>query len=510
MLAHGAPRGKSAPVPPDADSAPPVSRVARLRAFYPRDLAMALLVLLGLSLPFWRLTSPDFFWHVKTGELIVRNLAPPTSDVFSFTNEGKHWVDHEWLSQLFMYGLYGAAGYAGSALVFAAIGLVSVLVGYQLMRRLNVPEVLALGLTALGIVLGFEFWIVRPAPISAALLGLVYYNCYLFRRGRARSLWPVVPLMVLWANVHGGYVLGLVLVGLLVVAELIAGGLAGPRFRHAARVGVIAFLVTGLNPYTYELWLYPFTYFVGDNHSIAIVSEWQAPQLFHSLGSIPLGVTILAFVALGASSGKADLWRIGVALLFTFFALQSARHQLFFAVVIPPLLGDLVAERWPGLLELPRRPISALLSFANLAAVVLVAAITVQTVATLGFQTGDTPKLNAAALPFPVDGANFISRNYPQSRVFNEYAWGGYLIYENWPEMKVFIDGRADLHGDLLAEYEVVWAGRPGWDRILDRYSIDAVIFGSNSDLARLLRSDARWEEAFIGPYESVFVRAGE
>jgi hypothetical protein len=162
------------------------------------------------------------------------------------------------------------------------------------------------------------------------------------------------------------------------------------------------------------------------------------------------------------------------------------------------------------MLELPRRPISALLSFANLAALVVFAAITVQMVATRGFQTGQTPRLDAAALPFPVDGANFISRNYPDARVFNEYAWGGYLIYENWPQMKVFIDGRADLHGDLLTEYEVVWAVSPGWDQILDKYDIDVVIFGTNSDLARVLRTDARWREAFVGPYESVFVRTDE
>src|SRR5438874_5907379 len=104
-----------------------------------RDLALLSLVLMGLSFPFFLDTSPDYFWHLKTGELVVQNGRPPFHDVFSFTAAGKGWLDHEWLSQVLIYGIQQTLGYAGLVLAFALVGLASVGVVFYLLRKLEIP-----------------------------------------------------------------------------------------------------------------------------------------------------------------------------------------------------------------------------------------------------------------------------------------------------------------------------------------------------------------------------------
>src|SRR5438093_12111114 len=111
-----------------------------------RDLALLSLILMGLSLPFFLVTSPDYFWHLRTGELIVRTGHPPFHDAFSFTAAGKNWLDHEWLSQVLMYGLQETLGYAGLVFTFAVVGLLSVGVIFYLLRKLQIPELLSITL----------------------------------------------------------------------------------------------------------------------------------------------------------------------------------------------------------------------------------------------------------------------------------------------------------------------------------------------------------------------------
>jgi hypothetical protein len=125
-----------------------------------------------------------------------------------------------------------------------------------------------------------------------------------------------------------------------------------------------------------------------------------------------------------------------------------------------------------------------------------------------GVQTSHEPQTSLAALSFPVGGTAFIAERYPNARMFNEYAWGGYLIDELYPQQQVFVDGRADLYGKaILGDYQKVHLLKTGWDEVLDRYGINLVIYERESSLASILRVDPRWQEVFTGPVESVFVR---
>src|SRR5262249_24891370 len=158
--------------------------------------------------------------------------------------------------------------YSGLVLLFSCIGVASLLVSYRLLVRHTGAEPLALGLTVLAAFISIPLWSVRPLTFSLLLTALFLSFAWDYKRRKRDCLWLLPPLMALWANLHAGYVVGLALVGLLTLAE----GVEAWRFRdnwwrpgHAAVIAVLCFLASGINPYTYRLWLYPLTYFFGDN-----------------------------------------------------------------------------------------------------------------------------------------------------------------------------------------------------------------------------------------------------
>jgi hypothetical protein len=405
-----------------------------------------------------------------------------------------------------MYLLHRAGGYPLSVLFFGAIGTASVGVIFWLLKKLEVPELVALTLCFAVLMLSLPFWVVRPATFSILLTAVFLASTYLYRREKLNALWHLPPLMVLWANLHGGYVVGLGLIGLLAVCELLDR--RWDRAKHVILVGVAGFLLSGINPYTWHLWLYPFTYFVGDNASIALISEWQSPPFFHYLGTVPLGLAILSLAIFGGAGRRFDPWRAGLVLVFTALTLQSVRHQAEFALVAPVVLGEVLLERWPSFGNVPRIRAGAFASNAHLITAVTLAYMAFAFVTARGVQTSHEPKTNLPALSFPVGGTAFVAERYPNARMFNEYAWGGYLIDELYPHQQVFVDGRADLYGKvILADYQKVHLLKTGWDEVLDRYGIDLVIYERESSLASILRVDPRWQEVFTGPVESVFVR---
>jgi hypothetical protein len=162
--------------------------------FSPRDLALAIVALICVTRPFWNISDPDFFWHIRTGQMILDDLAIPTKDPFSFTNLGKEWVDHEWLSQVLMFLAYDNMGYAASVLLFATVGVASAMVMYYLMRKLDVAEWLAMGLLFLMVLLVLGFWTIRPTTFSALLFAVAYCLTYRYRRGQIPHLWALCRL----------------------------------------------------------------------------------------------------------------------------------------------------------------------------------------------------------------------------------------------------------------------------------------------------------------------------
>jgi hypothetical protein len=459
----------------------------------------------------------DYWWHRRTGEYIIAHLAVPRTDPFSFTMQGHAWVDHEWLSQVLMYLSNSLFGYMGLFLLFMALGVAAWWLVYRLLRAEGLGEMQALALSIVPAAFGATYWRARPAMFTVFFVALFISEMYAARRGERRTLWRLAPLTLLWANLHGGYVIGLALMAMFAAAQWWDGRRggrgttdstdftdrgAGPDWKHVAIVLGVAFLVAGINPYTYHLWLYPLTYFTGGNASLAQLDEWQSPD-FHQARNLPLALLLVTGLVIGANGRKFDVWRSMLVALFGVMALQSMRHQPLFAIAWAAAVGPTLLDRWAWWGATPeRRAGPKMLNYGLLAAGVA-ALLTVVVASPDGLPLRAAP--TGGAMPYPVEGAAWIDVHERGAQVFDQYEWGGYLIDRLYPAERVFIDGRADLYGSLVVDYDRLVRGE-GWQDAFDRYGVNVALLSPKLPLVADLKA-AGWTAGYEDDDQVVLVR---
>jgi hypothetical protein len=455
-----------------------------------------------------RPTDIDFWWHLRTGQLIAESGAVPRVDPFSFTAAGRPWVAHEWLWELGVFRLYRLGGYRAAVLLSAIIVTLAYTVLYRLLRRLGANEIAAAGLVLWAAFLGLPNLGVRPREFTFLFFAIFLDRLYRYRAGESGQLWLLPLLMPLWANLHGGFVFGLGLLGLFALSETVAWLASGrPAPRRLWAVTLVAILATGVHPLGPRVLLYPLDYYRGaQNPSFQSVTEFASPN-FHE----PLNLVFAAgLVALMLLPGTRDLGSGTDALLVSVFTLQalvSRRQVILCALVLPPVLVRRAVARFRFVRALAPTRLPRIVSQLN---VVLLAALLAGATAFVARQTTIQLGMEPRTDELPVAGARFIQENHLPDPVFNHQPWGGYLIHEWYPERRVFIDGRIDMYGNPVVDAYVQVAGvKPQWADILDRYGIQTVLIPKDSPLAAVLRADPHWQRLFTGDVEEVFGRAG-
>ncbi len=472
-----------------------------------RRLLVLLLFAVVFVFDFARPTDMDFWWHLKTGELIARTGAIPTVDVFSYTAAGRPWVAHEWLWELGIYLVYQLGGYRLAALVSAVVVTLTYALLYRLLRRIGLNELAAAALVMWAALLAFTSVGVRPRELTHLFLMFYLSRLYLYREGLVRSLWCLPPVMAFWVNVHGPFVLGLAVLGAFAAGEL-WGWLCGrAKFpRHLTLVGLATLGATLVNPAGPRMLLYPLNYYLqGDNPSFSVVTEFQSPD-FHDPLALLFAAGVLTLMVVGARRQRpADVLLL---LAFTLQTLISVRHIAVYPLVVAPLLAVRLLDRFRLAGELPPPRVSSrLVAFNWLLALGLVAAGV-----WYASRPGNAEHLQLHAEPnptqMPVAGARFVEEHRLPDPVFNHQVWGGYLIYRWYPSRLVFIDGRIDVYGtQIVQEYRDIAFARPGWRAVLDRYGVQTILAEKGSALTTLLLADGGWERVFQGEVEEVFVR---
>jgi hypothetical protein len=475
------------------------------------------ILLLALSLQN-RVTDADFWWHLRTGQWILEQKRIPLVDPYSFTMQGQPWIAHSWLADVGMYVLYQYVGpfvlpLLRSLLHIAAFALLLKLV-WDRWPRLGGALILIL----VAFVSSARFWLTRPNSLSLAFaIGLLYLWRQYKWHDRDR-LWVFPPLMILWANLHSGYIFGFLLLGALFAGEALAGlGWSDPapldrkRWLRFGLYILLALPAVLVNPYGFHLLLYPFRYYVGGiTLHTNFVGEWLSPD-FHEPSNILFALLLLALIA-------AMAWRrkgIGPAetvalLLFVGLSLRSVRAA---GMAIPLLawstagvLGQGISPRashgrgaWPS----PSKNTLWVWHGGTLLVLLLLLAGIGYEYASWGATDGF---LQEQAYPHQaVDAIETLPSN---DRLFNSYNWGGYLIWRLYPERLVFIDGRADLYGDeLFSEYLEVWKVDSTWSQILDRYQIGIVLCERQAPLATLLTESPSWDLVYDDEIASLFRR---
>ena len=470
------------------------------------------LLLLIFGWPFVVGTDPDYWWHVRTGQLIYDTRSIPAADVFSYTAAGRPWVTHEWLTELLFYVVSLHVGYVGNVALFGLIGVLTGLAVYATCRRWGVGEIGSALLMLWSQAMALGATNVRPQVLTALLLAVCVLSLTLYwdgrtgRGGRTKALLPLPFVFALWVNLHGGYVIGLALLGMAVVGAAFARGLTRPVVPPRSLLAVTASSVaaTLLNPHGFEAWLYPFSYLGAGNVSMRHIAEWQSPD-FHQPIFLVFGASLLLAALLGVGRRPLGVTEVLWTIAFAALGLQSIRNIPLFAVVVTPLLGARLQAEIPALrqsLAAWRRP--ALLVVASAALLVISLTPVLVPAKRAALQLGWEP----SSVGYPAGAVAYLRSHDLQGNLFNEYGWGGYLIYNLYPRRRVFIDGRADVYGDAFGErYDQVVTLSPTWKTILDADDIRLVLVPRTSPLAVALGSDPGWHEVYSDQLAGLFAR---
>ena len=468
-------------------------------------LLFLILLLVLFILTTREVTDPDFWWHLRAGQYIFETRSIPHTDIFSFTFTGREWVTHEWLSEVLIYAIFKLAGWGGLVIAFALIVTGAFGISYYSCERSGAHPFVSWGAVLLGAMATAPVWGVRPQMFSLLLTSVYLFVLTGCMRGKAgRAVWALLPLMLLWVNLHGGYVLGLVLITIALFGIVLDGLLEkATRAEIVKRAAPLAFvlvaclLVVPLNPNGFRLFSYPFETLssqVMQEH----IEEWFSPN-FHQTRFLALAVLMFAtFVALALSIKRARASELLMLCATAFAVLRSGRHLPIFAFAAVPLLAE-HASLWiqsrgfvPGLFA-PERPVSR--RQANLRYAVLILA--------LGLSMLNVRKVVASqsqteARQFPAAAVEFIRTQNLPDPIFNWYDWGGYMIWKLYPERRVYIDGRADVYGDaFMEEFLRASRGQGDWRATLTRYRVRTVIVKPDSPLSSLLLKEEGWSMVF-------------
>ena len=457
--------------------------------------------------------DPDFWWHIRIGRWMVENGRLPSTDIFTYTVPIHVWTDHEYLTEVLMWLIYSTAGAIGIAIFFGVITYAGFYLMYRQVRR-EPFVIVGVGL-AVGAVAGAPIWGPRAQMITFALtcLELYWLQGYLSGRSRALQWFPLV--IALWANLHGGWVIGFVWLGVALVAELIGWAWNPSNPAHRVHVRFLAIISAACavavlaTPHGFSLYLYPFQT-VASAAQERLIVEWFSPD-FHQPFLRPFEVMVFLLVA-GFALRRPTVYDLLLSLVALGLSLQSVRNVALFVAAATPVLIRTYSGYWKEVsaargwkLALPSRSLFAAIT--ALALLVVALATTVH----IASEVSPSHQQSLTASNYPVAAADWLAA-HPEvgTKMYNQYGWGGYLAYRFYPQpnRRVFIFGEAALMGDgLLNDYQAIQTLRSNWKTLLDGYGVDYVVYNRGEALANVLATQPDWKLVYEDSEAQIYVR---
>jgi hypothetical protein len=465
------------------------------------------------------LADCDTGWHIRTGEWIVSNHVVPTHDMFSFSKPDGVWFAWEWLSDVIFAGLNGMWGLRGIVLLSVLLLSATFTALFLLVRRRANP-VTAIVVTAVAAVASSIHWLGRPHLFTLLFVILFYAALERVREGQTR--WGRVPYLallpvatILWTNLHGGFFVGMALVGAYGAGELARMALTanpqerGPAWQRAKRYFACAaacLAASLINPYTYHLHLHVIQY-LRDPFIQQHITEFLTLSFHHPSAIFFEIMLLLAAVSVFWYARQGQYTESLLLLAFGHLGLVGARNIPIFVMVAAPPVASLVQAWLNGLPESDlaqwvRRASAKYNQMAARSAKTdlvprwhLVSVLGLAMVVALLFAPAPPKRFRAEFDPqsFPAKAIEAL-KGMPQARIFTEDQWGDYLIWRLYPSNRVFVDGRSDYYGTAFEEkYADVLNVKYDWERILSGFDVDTILLPPDTPLAGALKESSRW-----------------
>src|SRR5512146_742220 len=477
-------------------------------------------------------------WHIRAGQQMLATHAIPRLDSFSYTMPGHPWFAWEWLYDLAAGIICSRMGLNG-VVFLSALLIAGTFAGlFRKAVARNRYPLIAACLAVLAIFASSIHFLARPHLFTWAFT-LIFWDVLESATAPGSEpgllrLYGIPALMLFWVNIHGGFLVGLALVGLyflgavwetLAAHEPSESTSAKNTARRLGFVGVLAGVATFLNPYGYRLWLHIYVY-LGSRFYMNNIQEFLSPNFHGAAEKFFAVLLLLSLLGLAVNRSRLRASHLLVILFSVYFGLYAARNIpiasiLLLLTVTPPLAG--AVERAAAAEELAPRARNLFLRWKNFAArmagtelglrghlLPLAAVVVTFVVCMNGGRLGSRPLMRSHfdGKRFPVAAADFLAAHGIRSQVFNPDYWGGYLIYRLGPEYKVFMDDRHDFYGEpFVRDYIKAKGIQPGWQEVLDKNKVNWILIPPDWALANALKELPQWRVIYDDHRVILFAR---
>ncbi len=471
-----------------------------------------------------KITDPDFWWHLKTGEWIWQHKAIPYVDPFSYTFKGAEWINYEWLFHAVIYPIYQLSGFGGLIIFVIIIALMTFLILFFSCREVDGGNRwLSITILFVALLVAWGRFAVRPQIISFLLLALYLYLLILHKEERITTrqlILFLIPAHILWVNVHGSFLLGIFLVGAYALGRFVPLALIHHRdlkpvlqdkkLQGLLFLCLLLVLASFFNPYTYRAFLIPIKT-AAAKEALSSITEW-----------IPVDIRFLGVIAIDFTTWFRVLFLIGavsflirldnlrkvedvvIFLLFSYMAFKHIRFCTDFAIVTTPMIINNLAQfpwrvrRWKWVFFLPLL-ILIIFSANNVRKLINEKRLG------LGVWTN-----------YPEMTVNFLKEHNVRGNIFNDYGYGGYLIWHLWPDIPVFIDGRTPTiyDQDFLWLYSSSIQKKEVWEKVAEQYGIDIALINDYRErgydlLSHRLDQNDDWMLVAFDDVSSLYMKRG-
>lgn len=446
----------------------------------------------------------DAWFTLKTGQLTVENMAPPKVDVFSYTAAGRPDIDQAWLAQAVFYLFYKMGGTPTVLLFKSFIIFLVFFVLYRTVRVIFGQSILSVVLLTLVAVTAAPRFNIRPEIFSFLGLAILVYLIFTFKYKRQKTVYWLPPLFLFWASLHSEFILGLFILGIFVFGETL-----GWWLKNKARVGIkivlekkdlirlwlfffLSIIATLINPYTCHI--YPAVINNIDISAFVKILEWLPPfslpyhyELFIFLF---MALGILAFFSFLFNYRFLDITNVIYFVFLVLIAGQSTRNISIFAIGIFIILAMNLLV-WISGFNLSNLWKSWWLRLATL---IFFTAGLFSLAFLFMFNGNNVTGSSKRYFSLSVNeqysfnqAMSFLANAGLTGNMINDYYLGSYIIWTQYPQKKVFVDGRAYIYSkEFFKEEHEIFKSKEGLQQIADQYNVNFIVENANNPIKSL------------------------
>lgn len=421
----------------------------------------------------------DIWWHLKTGEYIWENKKIPHKDLFSYTAENQEWTTHEWLSEVVFYLFYKYFGLI--SLIFLKGFIISITFYFIFVIAMKKAENInkAVFVVMLSMLTSAGSFLERPQIFSYLFFSILLYFLFLYKNGE-NYLFLIPTLALLWTNSHSSFPLLFLIFSVFLLNEIIKKN----KIKNLIFIMLFSLIFSFFNPNSYKIFLYPF-YTIFNPAHLENILEWHSPN-FHLLQNLFFEFTLLFSFYCFIKTKKINFEELILFLIFTHLSLYAVRNLPYFGLFSGAILGKYIKDLSLDISFLKKYDERAtkeipLLNYGFLIFIIIF----------LIYKVPHSNKLSKCVEvnDFPIKAVDFIKKEKLSGNIFNDYDWGGYFIFNLYPEHKVFIDGRMDVYANkVLDDYLKLARVRDGWEEIINKYQLKYFLVKKNSLLHSVLK----------------------